>query len=405
MKLIILTLFFLFFGVNPVFAASVEPPTNVDPEIQINQSYSFNTSLTGVQSGEVYFVKCRIGPSSSSLTEGQTYNSTIDTWLSDTGSWVDMPTVTATDSSINFSIQCRIKSNSTEGQKIIYTRACLKKSDGTCGTSFQSSSGIIFTAVAQSSSTPTPSPASSSTSTPTPSPSSTLSTSSFNISNVPSQINSDQSFSVSVNLLSPNSPNTKFYLKGAFKKANSTNYFGITKVSGSWVKNGSTYSEQYAITTDASGNWSGSLEVMPDASDLGYTGTDDYIFKVGKYDSSASNPSVSWSNETSVNIVGSQSSQETTSTSSTNPTPITTPKTTISPKSNSSKISASSPSIKIGSVAGIFKSATPASSPTSQALVKDQKQVNIFVLAGIVLIIVGISSVGYLYFKKKHETI
>lgn len=139
------------------------------------------------------------------------------------------------------------------------------------------------------------------TATPTSSPtSSSSSSSSFTISNIPSELDSNKTFSASVNLLLSSNPDTKFYLKGAFKKGESTNYFGHTKVNGSWVKNGSSYSDQYSITTDSSGNWSGSLDIQIDAFDSGYTGSGDYIFKVGRYSSLGSGPT--WSDEKSIKI-------------------------------------------------------------------------------------------------------
>lgn len=138
-----------------------------------------------------------------------------------------------------------------------------------------------------------------STSSPSPSPSPTT-TSTFTISNVPSSIDSTQTFKVDVSLELSSYPNTKFYVKGAFLKSGSSNYFGLTKVNNSWVKNSSSSSSQYEITTDSAGKWSGSLEVQPDVMDSGYEGTNDYIFKVARYTSSGSGPT--WSNEANIKI-------------------------------------------------------------------------------------------------------
>ena len=133
-----------------------------------------------------------------------------------------------------------------------------------------------------------------------PSPSSTSSTvSTFIISNVPSSIDSTQTFTVSVNLELSSYPNTKFYLKGAFAKSGSTNYFGYTKVFGNWVKNGSNYLDQYSITTDSLGKWSGNLEIQIDPLDNGYEGTGDYIFKVARYTTSGG---LSWTSEANIKI-------------------------------------------------------------------------------------------------------
>ncbi|QQG43548.1 MAG: hypothetical protein HYW45_00825 [Candidatus Daviesbacteria bacterium] len=154
--------------------------------------------------------------------------------------------------------------------------------------------------VQNASSLPASSPLNNSPS-PAPSISSTTSTSfSFTISNIPSNINSDQSFSVSITLSLLNSQNTDYYLKGAFKIKDGTRYLGLTKVNGDWIEYGDDNTDQYKITTDSSGNWSGSIDVKPDVNDKDYKGSGDYIFKVGRLTSSSSSPT--WSNESNIQI-------------------------------------------------------------------------------------------------------
>lgn len=238
-----------------------------------------------------------------------------------------------------------------------------------------------------STSTPTPTP------TPTTSPTSSPSTSSFTISNTPSQINSDQSFSVLVNLSFPNNPSTNFYLKGAFKTIDGSNYFGLTKVSGAWIKNGSSYSNQYQITTDSSGNWSGNLEVQPDSGDSGFTGTGDYIFKVARYTSSGSGPTWNADQTMKINSVAVSNQEET----STDTAPSTTPTLTSSTKT-SSKLT-----YQIASVAGAQTTATESATPSATE-VKSQKQINFSLIIGIMLIVSGIGLTSYIYLQS-HETI
>lgn len=249
------------------------------------------------------------------------------------------------------------------------------------------------------SSTPSPSPAP--TSTPTPSPTSLTSpnpspTSSFTIADIPSQINSDESFNVLINLSLPDKPNTKFYLKGAFRKSDSSNYFGQTLVSDNWVKNSSTYSSQYPVTTDSSGNWSGNLEVKSDMEDSGFIGTDDYNFKVGKYDSTDSSPSVSWtSNELTIKIITNPSP------SATNP-PVSSAKTNSSPKPKSYDVLV----YQIASVAGVNKSASQSAAPASNiktVKVASKKKNNPVIILGSIFIITGIGTVIYLFLKNKHK--
>lgn len=249
-------------------------------------------------------------------------------------------------------------------------------------------------------STPTPIPTQTPISTPSPTPSSsTQSTSSFLVSNIPSQINSDQSFNVSVNLSLPDNPNTNFYLKGAFKKPDSSNYFGLTKVSDSWVKNGSSYSSQNQITADNSGSWSGNLEVKPDSDDSGFTGSREYIFKVGRYTSSGSGPT--WSNESTIKIISTENSQGETST--TTPTPKANPSTSPSAKTKTTSPQSKSYDTLVyhsASVAGVKASASASASALPEVSVKNQKQINPIIWVGLVFILIGAGSIGYIYLRK-----
>ena len=280
------------------------------------------------------------------------------------------------------------------------------KAKETSGTWSDWSATWSFTLTATTTS-PAPDPTSPTDTTPSPTPqTSPTPTSAFTIADVPSQINSDESFNVSVNLSSPDNPNTKFYLKVAFKKAGSFNYFGLTKVSGNWIKNGSGYSDQFPATTDSSGNWSGNLEVKPDSEDSGFTGTGDYIFKVGKYNSADTNPSVSWSNnELTIKIMSTESDQDTTSTetispasnpSTTSPFPVKKP--TTSNKSSKSK-SYDTLVYHSASVAAATASAR-SSTPSAEVEVKNQRQTNPIIWVGLILIFAGASSIGYIYLKK-----
>lgn len=249
---------------------------------------------------------------------------------------------------------------------------------------------------------PAPSPVSSPAQTTAPSPASTSNppTSAFTISNVPSQINSDQQFMISVNLTSSSSPNTIFYLKGAFKKADGSNYFGQTLVLGNWIKNGSSFTDQYKITTNSAGEWSGNLEVKSDSEDSGFSGTGDYIFKVGRYTSSGSGPT--WSNESTIKIMSTASDQDiiTTNTSSTTkPSNLPSPIKTKSSVSNQSK-NYDTLVYHLASVAGATASAYLSSTPSAEGKVNKQKQTNPLIWIGAIFIIAGGGSIGYIYLKK-----
>lgn len=155
----------------------------------------------------------------------------------------------------------------------------------------------------QPTNTPTPTPTQEISTPPVSTPSPTSQSSTLFISSVPSSIDSDNSFSVTIQI-SGYQPQALYYLKGAFFKSGSTNYFGKTYVAGNWIKNSQTYSSQLPITTDSSGNWTGSIEVTVDTDDSGFVGSGDYLFKVRLYNSSGSSPA--WSNEATITITSVQ---------------------------------------------------------------------------------------------------
>ena len=163
LKKLLLFLIFFFLFPSSVLAASVSAPSGLPLEVAINQSFTVSGEINGGVSGEKYFVKCRMGNSSSSLTEGQTYNALSSSWLGDGSAWAEMPVVEITDKS-SFSLNCRLKSGLATGGKILFLRACLNQ-NGSCGNSFQSSSGVNFLALAEA--TPTPLPTTISSPTPT----------------------------------------------------------------------------------------------------------------------------------------------------------------------------------------------------------------------------------------------
>lgn len=233
------------------------------------------------------------------------------------------------------------------------------------------------------------------TSSPTPTPSSSISASSLKFSEVPSQINSDQSFKVNVTLSMPNNANTEYYLKGEFKKSDGTRYLGLTKKDSDWVEYGDDLSDQYKITTDASGNWSGNLEVKPDVYDKDYKGSGQYLFKIGRYTAAGSGL---WSNPVTLDIVDTTSSPTPAPSSNPTSTPSTTKVTTTtsSPKPTPSIKS----SYQIASVAGIKTSASASASSLPGVEIKNQKQTNPITWVGVIFILIGTGSIGYIYLRK-----
>lgn len=383
-----LALLAFFFFAPPVWAATSAAIVSSPSSVAIDTPFDLQISIQG-DVNTTYYLKARIGASTSSLTKGLTnnlQNNSPDDWLTDNDSWSKFP-IGTTNSSGSWQGSLKVKTSSTiiAGNNLLVFR--IRKVGVT--TTYDSLSKTIT--ISSSSPLPTPTPTTSPNPSSTPSPA-------FTVSNPPSQINSDQSFTVAVNLSLPDNPNTNFYLKGAFKKGSGSNYFGETLVSGNWVKNSSTYSNQYPIKTDSSGNWSGNLEIKPDVDDGGYTGTDDYSFKVGRYSSSGSGPS--WSNETTVKIIdipgnnqggASNTSASPTNSSSTPQTSQNSQTYSLQPKNSKSLI------YHIASVAAATSSATPSASVEVKA---EKGSINPILLIGVILIVSGIGSLIFIIFLK-----
>lgn len=138
---------FFFFPFSVLSAVNFIPLGVTTANPIIGDSFVMQASASGAVSGSKYFVKCRIGPSSTSLTEGQTFNGQTNTWLDDTGSngaWVDMPQiVVGEDGSWQGSVTCRIKSSAIDEAKLLFLRACPNVND-VCGTSIQSGSSLAL---------------------------------------------------------------------------------------------------------------------------------------------------------------------------------------------------------------------------------------------------------------------
>lgn len=365
-RLLILTLIFLFFGVGVVLAS--DPPSPSSPQNNSTTTSSklqWQTPGYNLYSSNPYRVQVDDDSAFSSPNKDYYTDNTYYTPTLSYGTW--------------------------------YWR--VKAKDISANWSNWSDAWAFILSASTSAPTPTPAPTTQPTSTSQTSQSSSTGTS-FTASGIPSQINSDQPFTAAINLSLPDSPNTTFYLKGAFKKADGSNYFGLTKVSGSWVKNNSSYSNQYKITTDPSGNWSGKLEVQPDADDSGFTGTDSYVFKAGRYTLSGSGPV--WSDESNIQITATNITTPTSQDSSSKTVSKTETVSSFQPVDSAASeyiISQSSPKLnyQIATVAGASSSATPSAS----AKVLSQQSFNLLPFVGGGLILTGMGIFSYVYLRNK----
>lgn len=117
------------------------------------------------------------------------------------------------------------------------------------------------------------------------------------------------------------------YIKGAFHKEGSTNYFGYTKKGEEWIKNGESTLNQRSIQV---GQWDQSMIIKSDFADSGYNGEGAFKFKVGFYyiTSGGNLSSVNWStNSLDINL----SEPDPTPTPSSTPAPTSTPVATSTP--------------------------------------------------------------------------
>lgn len=241
-----------------------------------------------------------------------------------------------------------------------------------------------------------PSPTSSPSSSPSPSP-----LDSFILSGIPSSLDSNQGFILNI-ILNNLTPNSTYYLKGAFKKPDSSNYFGQTKATDTWIKNSSTYTNQYRLEISNSSSWTGQLSIMPDPTDSGYSGNGSYIFKLARYDGSGNN--LTWSNDYPIQLTGQivtspspQSSPKPSTTSNPSALPTPSPSPVIFTASNP-------PDIKIASIAGISYEPTPTASPISNFKPQNPffNPKIWFTLAGFTFLI-SAGMIGYHAYKIRHQ--
>jgi hypothetical protein len=219
--------------------------------------------------------------------------------------------------------------------------------------------------------------------------------SSFTISAVPTKVTSSEDLRLQIDLLLPSNPNSTLYLKGAFKKIDGSNYFGLTKVNDTWIKNGSSYSSQFKINTDNNGRWSGILEVKADYEDSGFAGSGDYLVKVARYNSSGSGPN--WSNEEKIYITLDQPEIRNIN----SPTPI---PTSISEVAGITKENVKLKSSSPGAVMLNFSTTSATISPSvdsTEVQVKSQKSMNFLPILGGLFIISSISYFLFMKFNKK----
>lgn len=250
-------------------------------------------------------------------------------------------------------------------------------------------------------------------------------------------ITSDQEIDIPVILSLQGQNNKTYYLEGAFKKEGSSNYFGLTWNNVSWIKyTASNFTTLKPITTDQTGKWSGIVKVKIDKDSSLFTNDGTYTLRLKRFTTGGS---YYWA-DNSISLIISLSSSAAptpspilTPTFKPSPAAVSTPNpsfaaaTSASPQPAEDPIMASnqpassdkpkpsefdspafafarrriaSSSYRIASVAGITASAATAT-PEAEIHAKNQRQTNFILWAGIIFVLIGISTIGYIYLKRK----
>lgn len=166
--ILLISLLLLFLNKKTVATATNVAPLLINKNnLAIGETFLMSFKLDDIDFNNSYFVKCRVGPDSKNLNEGQTHNPITSNWFNDTDSWIKMPQIIATDEA---TISCRTKDSIDPGQKLVFAKACAN-SNNICNSnnSFQSVDYLTIEIATPSPTltlTPTPTP----TAIPTPSP-------------------------------------------------------------------------------------------------------------------------------------------------------------------------------------------------------------------------------------------
>lgn len=123
MRYIFIIFFILFFS-NPVFAA---PKITIrDAPLQMHKTSEFQVTFDVANdsvTSDSYYVKGRVGTSSATLSQGETFNPTTGSWLSDTSAWSSFPALTFSNTGIaTASVTLRTKTTAVIGNNILIVR-------------------------------------------------------------------------------------------------------------------------------------------------------------------------------------------------------------------------------------------------------------------------------------------
>lgn len=243
---------------------------------------------------------------------------------------------------------------------------------------------------------------------------------SVTISNPPSTI-TDQAFNLDVSV-SGAQKNTTNYLRVNLFPPGTIHYFGYT-YNGTDFVNISDYSQYFPINIDSTGAWSGSIQAKLDIDSSYYSGPGTYSLKVRRYTQSGS---YTWSNEVTLNInfqtpaptptstptptlspiptstpVTASSSKKLPLPATSTPSPTVPPTPKSSPSPVSTKVEYPAPPRPVAKTDSKIASVAAAQTSPPNIEIKSQKQSNLFLIAGLLLITAGIGLSTYIYLRSK----
>ncbi len=180
----------LSFLAKSVFAVPKVTIQTAPQQVYKNEELSVTFDITNdALSSDSYYVKGRIGSTSASLNQGETFNPLLNSWFSDTSGWSNFPTIAFSSSMIaTGTVTLRTKSTATTGNNLIVVRVNRNS------VSYDSSSNTMLvldplptptaTLTPTPTTSPTPTPSLTSTSAPITTPSATPTTISVSYQNI-----------------------------------------------------------------------------------------------------------------------------------------------------------------------------------------------------------------------------
>jgi hypothetical protein len=386
MKCLLAFIYFLVFPLLAVQVLAVSVTLFEVPSIVTNQEFEVSVNVTGASTGTNY-LKASFYPLNTINYFGYTYNG--NEFMNTSSFNKYLPIIIDSTGSWSGQLLMKIDPDSSfytgPGEYGLKIRRYTES-----GSSYTWSNELpINISFPKPTLTPSPTPD------PTPAPSSAnKATAIFSISTQSESISASQSLLINASLWYSDFSSTKFYLKGAFRKAGETNYFGYTKIGENWIKNGASFNDQLEIITNSSGQWSGEILVKPDPADSGYEGAGEYLFKVAKYSETGTN--LIWSNEIKINLTIPVA--EPTIKPAASPTPVL--------KTKTSKAKISDLTEEVATIAGVATAAasevpvyivTPKPTPTIKPIVVKGYKTNYLPILGCLFILVGFGSIIYIY--------